>query len=237
MTRLVSPWLLVSAMSLASASAAQQATAAQPGEEGRVTVEQMSAASEENPHGAVIAPVTLPAGSTALYGYAGAPEIGVGFRQGISSVELEARARLNWFQLSAALELVGRLKVLERGSVSLAPTLGLGVVFNSGSTYMDDQNFSGVLLRLSPGLVAGWKVAETVTVLGLVDLPLDIGISKSEQRRFQALGGGGVEVYLGNNVSVLLAGQLGSNTFRERAGLTDTRLGWALKAGLGARLF
>lgn len=235
MTRSVSSWLLLSAMSLASASAAQEATAGQPGEAGRV--EQLSAASEENPHGAVIAPVTLPAGTTALYGYAGAPEIGVGFRQGISSVELEARARLNWFQLSAALELVGRLKVLERGSVSLAPTLGVGVVFNSGATYMDDENASGVLLRLSPGLVAGWKVAETVTVLGLVDLPLDIGISKGEQRRFQALGGGGVEVYLGSNVSVLLAGQLGSDTFRERAGLTDTRLGWALKAGLGARLF
>ncbi|NTX01337.1 hypothetical protein [Myxococcus sp. CA040A] len=237
MTRSVSSWLLVSALLLTSASAAQQATAAQPGEEGRVTVEQAPVSSEEDPLGAVIAPVTLPAGTTALYGYAGAPEIGVGFRQGISSFELEARARLNWFQLSAALELVGRLKVLERGSVSLAPTLGLGVVFNSGSTYMDDQNFSGVMLRLSPGLIAGWRVAETVTILGLVDLPLDIGISKSKSLRFQALGGGGVEVYLGNNVSVLIAGQLGTETFQERAGLSDTRLGWALKAGLGARLF
>jgi hypothetical protein len=192
---------------------------------------------EEDRLGAVVAPVTLPAGATALYGFVGAPELGVGFRQGISGFELEARGRLQWFQLAAVLELGARVKVLERGSLSLAPTLGVGVVLNSGATYMDDDNFSGVLLRVTPGLVAGWRLADTVTLLGLVDVPVDIGLSSDEARRFQALGGGGVEVYLGSNLSVLVAGQLGLETFRERPGLGETRLGWSTRLGLGARLF
>lgn len=237
MTRLASYPVLMSALFLASASAAQPTSAAQAGEEGRASSLEAPAREEVDRLGAVLVPVTLPDGTTALYGYAGAPEIGVGFRQGISGFELEARARLNWFQLSTALELAARFKVLERGALTLAPTLALGVVLNSGATYMDDDNFSGVLLRLSPGLIAGLRLAETVSLVGLVDLPLDIGLTKSDSRRFQALGGGGVEVYLGNDVSVLLAGQLGVETFRERAGFSDTRLGWSLKAGLGARLF
>jgi|GEM_PF-859525 len=191
----------------------------------------------EDPLGAVLAPVTLPDGATALYGFVGAPEIGVGFRQGISGFELDARARLQWFQLSAALELAVRRKVLERGALSLAPTLGVGVVFNSGSTYMDDRNFSGVLLRVSPGLVAGWRVADTVSVLGLLDVPVDLGLSNGQSRRIQALGGGGVEVYLGSSLSVLAAGQLGVESFQERAGESHTRLGFGVRLGLGARLF
>ncbi|QSQ14403.1 hypothetical protein [Myxococcus landrumensis] len=237
MTHFVSRALLASSLLLASTSAAQQAAPAPP-EEGVEEIRFAPRSSDDEDRlGAVIAPATLPGRTTALYGYAGAPELGVGFRQGLSQVELEARARFNWFQISAALELVGRLKVYEEGCVSMAPSLGLGVVFNSGSTYMDDQNFSGVLLRMSPGFVVDWRVAETVSILGLVDVPVDIGLSKSESRRVQALGGGGVEVYLGNGMSVLLAGQLGLEAFREREGLSDTRLGWSLKAGLGARLF
>ncbi|MBZ4422413.1 hypothetical protein [Myxococcus sp. RHSTA-1-4] len=240
MTRLVLSRLLVSALLLVSfqTSAAQESAPALPSGEQRVMDEDTAAGGgEEDRLGAVVAPVTLPAGTTALYGYVGAPELGVGFRQGISGFELEARARLNWFQLSAALELGARFKVLERGALSLAPTLAVGVVLNSGSTYMDEENFSGVLLRVSPGLVAGYRVADTVTLLGLVDLPVDIGLSEDEARRFQALGGGGVEVYLGSNLSALAAGQVGIETFRERPGAGETRLGWSARLGLGARLF
>ncbi|RKI63418.1 hypothetical protein D7X55_20140, partial [Corallococcus sp. AB049A] len=39
--------------------------------------------SQEDPLGSVVAPVMLPAGATALYGYTGAPEVGLGFRQGL----------------------------------------------------------------------------------------------------------------------------------------------------------
>ncbi|MCP3104438.1 hypothetical protein LZ198_36800 [Myxococcus sp. K15C18031901] len=238
MTRPASLASLLPALLFAAPSVAQEPPAT-AGESGAVGTREagLEPPSSEDRLGAVLAPVTLPDGATSLYGYAGAPELGVGFRQGISGFELEARARMNWFQLSAALELGMRVKVLERGALTMAPTLGLGVVFNSGATYMDDDNFSGVLLRLSPGLITGWRVAETVTVLGLVDVPVDVGLSKSDSRRVQVLGGGGAEVYLGNDLSVLVAGQLGVESFRERQGVSDTRLGWNLRVGLGARLF
>ena len=231
---LVSTLLLVSLESAAQAPDAAAVDAAP--REGGADVSLLRGTSED-PLGAVLAPVTLPDGATALYGFVGAPEIGVGFRQGISGFELEARARLQWFQLSAALELAVRRKVLDQGVLALAPTLGLGVVFNSGATYMDDRNYSGVLLRVAPGLVAGWRVADTVSVLGLVDVPVDIGLSNGQSRRIQALGGGGVEVYLGSSLSVLAAGQLGVESFQERSGESHTRLGFNVRLGLGARLF
>ena len=238
MTRLVPSSVLVSALLLVSFEtfAQESASAPAPGEQ-RVMAGEARSDGEEDRLGAVVAPVVLPAGSTALYGFVGAPELGVGFRQGLGGVELEARGRLNWFQLSAALELGVRLEVLKRGPLSLAPTLGLGVVLNSGSTYMDDDNFSGVLARVSPGLVAGYKVGDTVARLGLVDLPVDVGLTRETGQRLQALGGGGVEVYLGSNLSVLAAGQVGVETFRERFGDRVTRLGWSTRLGLGARLF
>jgi hypothetical protein len=240
MTRPASSRLLVSALLLVSLETSAQDSAPVPAAgEQRVTTSDAARLQqvEEDPLGAVVAPATLPDGSTAVYGFIGAPELGVGFRQGISGFELEARGRFHWFQLSAALELAARRKVYEQGALSLAPSLGLGVVLNSGATYMDDDNYSGVLLRVSPGLVVGYRVADTVTLLGLVDVPVDIGLSKEQARRFQALGGGGVEVYLGSNLSVLLAGQLGLETFRERPGEGHTRLGWGTRLGLGARLF
>ncbi|MFP2899309.1 hypothetical protein [Corallococcus sp. 4LFB] len=193
--------------------------------------------SREDPLGSVVAPVMLPAGATALYGYTGAPEVGLGFRQGLGALEVEARARFDWFKLGASLELVGRKEVVRRGAFGLAPTLGVGLVLNSGATYMDDDNFSGVLVRILPGLVAGYRVADTVMLLGLVDLPIDLGLTGDKQRRFQALGGLGVEVYLGGNLSLLAAGQVGVETFQERAGAGHTRLGLTGRVGLGTRLF
>lgn len=193
--------------------------------------------SNEDPLGSVVAPVMLPAGATALYGYTGAPEVGVGFRQGLGALEVEARARFDWFKLGVALEFLGRKEVVRRGAFQLAPTLGLGLVLNSGSTYMDSRNFSGVLVRILPGMVAGYRVADTVELLGLVDLPIDLGLTGDKQRRFQALGGLGVEVYLGGNLSLLAAGQVGVETFQERAGAGHTRLGLTGRVGLGTRLF
>ncbi|RKH47233.1 hypothetical protein [Corallococcus sicarius] len=193
--------------------------------------------SGEDPLGAVVAPVMLPPGGTALYGYTGAPEVGLGFRQGIGGFEMEARGRFDWFKLSASLEVLGRKEVLRRGALQLAPSLGLGLVLNSGATYMDEDNFSGVLVRILPGLVASYRLGDTVALLGLVDLPIDLGLSGDKQRRFQALGGLGVEVYLGSGLSLLAAGQMGLETFQEREGAGHTRLGFNARVGLGTRLF
>jgi len=215
-------WLLALVLTLPAASAAQEGTPP--------TREPWS-------FGAVVAPVTMPEGVTALYGYVGVPEMGAGFRQGISGFEVEGRARLDYFRLAGIFEAAGRKQVLVRGDLSLAPTLSLGLVLNSGSEYLDKDNYPGVLLRLSPGAVAGWRVAETVALLGLVDLPFDLGLSPSGQRRFQALAGGGTELYLAQGVTLLVAGQLGVDSFKRPREDAVTRLGYQVRLGIGARLF
>ncbi len=215
-------WLLALVLALPAASAAQEGT---------------PPAREAWSFGAVLAPVAMPDGTTALYGYVGVPEMGAGFRQGISGFELEGRAKLDYFRLAGIFEGAIRKQVLVRGDVSLAPTLSLGLVFNSGSEYLDADNYPGVLLRLSPGAVASYRVAETVSLLGLVDLPFDLGLSPSGQRRFQALGGGGTEIYLAQGVTLLVAAQLGVESFKRPKEDAVTRLGYQVKLGIGARLF
>ena len=49
------------------------------------------AGAEPRVTGGVMAPASLPAGTNALYGFVGAPELGVGYRQGFGLVEFEAR--------------------------------------------------------------------------------------------------------------------------------------------------
>lgn len=220
MTRLV--WLFALLAFLPTAAAAQAGAAP---------------AREQWSFGSVLAPTTMPDGVTSLYGYVGAPEMGVGFRQGISGFELEARARLDYFRLAGIFEGGVRKQVWAQGNASLAPTLSLGLVLNSGTAYLDADNFGGVLLRLTPGVVAGWRAAETVMVLGLVDVPLDLGLSPTGARRIQALGGGGAEFYLGQDVSLLVAGQLGVESFKAPREPAETRLGYQVRLGIGTRLF
>jgi hypothetical protein len=215
-------WFLALVLTLPVASAAQEAS---------------PPAREPWSFGAVLAPVMMPEGVTALYGYVGVPEMGAGFRQGISGFEFEARARLDYFRLAGIFEGGIRRQVLTRGDFSLAPVLSLGLVLNSGSEYLDKDNYPGVLLRVTPGAVAGWRVAETVSVLGLVDVPIDIGLSPTGSRRIQALAGGGTEIYLGQDVTLLVAGQLGVENFKARRELAVTRLGYQVKLGIGLRLF
>ncbi|HZI10807.1 MAG TPA: hypothetical protein VE153_10495 [Myxococcus sp.] len=81
--------LLVLALLLSTGSFAQA-----PDGEQRVMEGNGASLASEDRLGAVVAPVTLPDGSTSLYGFMGAPELGVGFRQGISGFELEARGWL-----------------------------------------------------------------------------------------------------------------------------------------------
>jgi len=187
--------------------------------------------------GAVVGPAALPDGSMAFYGYVGAPELGAGVRSGHSLLELEARARADYFRASLGLEGLVRARVYERGPLTLAPTLGVGLVLNAGATWLDEDNFDGVFFRLLPGFVASYRVSETVQLLGLADLPLDLGLTPGGARRFQALGGGGVEAFLGEDFTLLVAGQLGVDVLRERPSDVETRLGYALRLGVGFRLF
>lgn len=187
--------------------------------------------------GSVVAPTALPSGGMAVYGFVGVPEIGAGFRQGTSVAEFEARARANYLLLSVGLEVLVRRTLVESGGFTLAPYLGVGFVLASGSTYFDEANFAAASLRVMPGLVASWTASETVRVLGLVDVPLDFGFSPRGAQRHQALLGGGVELYLGQDISLLAAGQLGPEVTKEPLAVTDYRLGYSVRLGLGLRIF
>jgi hypothetical protein len=202
-----------------------------------VAAQEAGAAREEWSFGTVVAPAMLPEGASALYGYIGVPEMGGGFRQGLDGFELEARARLDYFRLSGILEAGVRKAVVTEGPATIAPTLSLGLVFNSGSAYLDADNFGGVLLRVTPGLIVGWRVADTVQVLGLLDLPVDLGLDPTGARRFQALTGGGAEFYLGSGISLLTAAQLGVESFKAPDEPNQVRLGYQLRLGIGTRLF
>ena len=64
--------------------------------------------------GGVFAPASLPAGTNALYGFVGAPELGVGYRQGFGPVEFEARGLFNLFEVSVIGELGVKFAVLHQ---------------------------------------------------------------------------------------------------------------------------
>lgn len=198
---------------------------------------QGAAAREEWSFGTVVAPAMLPEGASSFYGYIGVPEMGAGYRQGLSLFELEGRARLDYFRLSGILEAGARKTLVSEGITTVAPTLSLGLVFNSGSAYLDADNFGGVLLRITPGVIVGWRVADTVMVLGLLDLPVDLGLDPTGAWRFQALPGGGAEFYLGSGISLLTAGQLGVESFKAPREANQVRLGYQLRLGIGTRLF
>jgi hypothetical protein len=194
-------------------------------------------AREEFSFGTMVAPAALPNGSSALYGYVGVPEMGAGYRQGISGFELEGRARLDYFRLAGIFEAGARKVVVKEGPATFAPRLSLGMVFNSGSVYLDKDNDAGVLLRISPGLVVSWNVAETVAVVGLLDVPFDLGLSPTGAHRLQALTGGGAEIYLGSGITLLTAGQIGVENFKAPLKDSVTRVGYQVTLGIGTRLF
>jgi len=192
---------------------------------------------EEWSFGTLIAPGMLPDGATSLYGYVGAPEMGAGFRQGLAHFEIEARARLDYFRLAGIFDVGVRKAVVNQGPATFAPTLSLGLVLNSGTAYLDADNFGAVMVRITPGLVVSWQVTETVAVLGLLDVPFDLGIDPVGARRFQALTGGGAELYLGSSITLLAAGQLGVENFEAPDVPARTRLGYQVRLGIGTRLF
>ncbi len=51
------------------------------------------------------------------------------------------------------------------------------------------------------------------------------------------MAGGGAEVYLGEDLSLSAVGELGVEIFKELRGVTQTRLGYGVRLGLGVRLF
>ncbi|MBM7117754.1 hypothetical protein [Archangium primigenium] len=188
--------------------------------------------------GAMLAPATLPEGGSAVSAWVGVPELGVAYRQGLlPGWEMGARARFDYLRLSTTAEVTSRVRVWTSGDWTLAPELGLGVTGNPGSRYFDTRNVRGWFLRVNPALVATYSVTETVTALGQVEVAYDQGLSTSSYWRVKPLGGVGAEVYIGEDLTLSLLGQLGVDVFHGASRITETQLGYGVRLGLGLRLF
>lgn len=227
MTRLMLVWVLVPLVAVAQET---QPTQLEATETARLETKQES-------FGAVVAPAAMPDGATAVAGWVGVPEAGVTYRQGIVGWEVGVKARFDYLRLAVTGEAVARRRVWASGAWAVAPELGLGLTGDTGSQYFDEENFRGLFLRVSPGVVATWRVAETVAVVGLVEAPFDLGLNPTGTWRFKPMGGGGAEIYLGEDLSVLAVGELGVDAFKEPRGVPRTRLGYGVRLGLGVRLF
>jgi hypothetical protein len=230
MKRLMQAWVLMPWVAMAQGTTAPEKTTPTEMEAARVEDRQRN-------FGAMLAPAVLPDGGSAVAGWVGAPEVGVSYRQGLSGWELGARARFDYLHLSTTVEAVGRWPVWSEGAWAVAPELGLGVTANPGSRYFDAQNLRGWFLRVDPALVATWRVVETVAALGTVEVPYDLGLSPGGTWRVKPLAGVGAEIYLGEDLTLSLLGQLGVDVFKEVRGVTQSRLGYGARLGLGVRLF
>lgn len=187
--------------------------------------------------GAVLMPPAIPAAATAAYGFIGLQEVGGGYRQGLRLFELEARARFNYFHLSLGVDGVLKYRLLQRGRLELAPTIALGVGFNSGSRYIDVRNFNGLFAHVEPGVTFAYRIHDTLRGFALLNVPVDIGLAPAGGYRFMALVGGGVEFYLGDDVSVMVLGALGPDVMRQPNGFNQLNVGYSVKLGVGYRIF
>jgi hypothetical protein len=231
MTRLMLVWALLPLVAVA------QETRGGAGARPEAVSEAVRLEAKRENFGAVVAPAALPDGATALSGWVGVPELGVAYRQGIGGWEIGARGRFDYLRLAVTAEGVVRRRVWTSGALSVAPELSLGVTGNTGSRYFDEQNLQGWFLRVNPAVVASWRVAETVSVVGLVDVPYDLGLSPQGTWRVRPMAGGGAEIYLGEDLSLAAVGELGADVFKELRGVPQTRLGYGVRLGLGVRLF
>jgi hypothetical protein len=182
-----------------------------------------------------IAPAALPAGAISAYALLGAPDVQIGYRQGISIFELEAKASFNYLTTSFALDVGVRMALYKRGMLTLAPAAGLGIVFNSGATYFDARNFGYTALRPRLGFHGSVAFSEVVSGVFLVEVPWAFAFQGGYQATPTA--GIGGEFQLTKELSGLVLGQVGVDVIKEPVGFAYARAAWAVRLGLGYRFF
>ena len=119
----------------------------------------------------------------------------------------------------------------------ISSVIAVGAVFDSGSRYIDDKNFGFVGLRVLPGATMSYRLAETASLVGEVQVPIDFALSRNGGWHYAPVAGGGGEIYLGDNISAGLVMDLGADVIKEPLGVPQTRFKFALRAGLGFRFF
>ena len=198
----------------------------------------LTTADKERLYGAVVAPATLPEGTASAYVFGGVQELGVGYRQGVSStVELEARFKLNYYLISGAIEVLLKHTVASDDVFALAPYIGVGLVHDTGSRWVTQQNFQYTGIRALGGLIGTIRLGDTATAVGELDIPLDLSLSPTHGARFAPLTGGGFELKLSSEITALLMGQIGFTYMKEPLGIPQWGFGYQVKLGLGFRLF
>lgn len=186
--------------------------------------------------GAAVAPAALPAGSISFWGLLGAPEVSVGYRQGFSLLEFEAIGRFHYLELSGTVEAGVRLPAWRRDRAVIAPTFSLGLKANSGLRAFDPYNFAFVALRPRVGVVASIGLSETVQITLLAELPWAIALNVTGFQLTPTIGGG-AEFMLTPKLSLAALGQIGVDVIKEPLGVAVPRVAWAVRFGVGYRLF
>ena len=194
----------------------------------------------ENPKdqiGAVVSPAVLPGGGSSMWVSVGAPELAVGFRQGFGVLELGATARADYLRVGLTGELNARLLALEERWLKLVPNLAVGLTGDTGATYYDEDNVSAFSLRVHPGLLATASIFELFDLLFAFDVPMDFGF-RGDHQRYKLLAGVGGELYVGNDISLMLMVQGGGEGFRNQdTGTMTWRPTVQARFGIGFRLF
>jgi len=187
--------------------------------------------------GGVLMPPVMPQGSSSLYAYVGAPDVGAGYRQGFGGAELEARVLLDYLLVSFTGEVALRLPLFTRGKFDVALRLAVGGGWSSGTEYVDSRNFRGPFVHGNPGAIAGYRIHDTLRVFAQAEVPVDVGTQPWGGYRVKPLVGGGLEYYLSEDFSVMGSGEVGVDLLRAQLGVLAPRVGYSAKVGLGIRLF
>ncbi|MBM4781072.1 MAG: hypothetical protein GQE15_25545 [Archangiaceae bacterium] len=186
--------------------------------------------------GGAFAPAALPAGSIAFWGTLGAPELAGGYRQGFSLLEFEATARFHYLEVSGTVEAGVRLLAWKNERTLIAPTFSMGFKANSGVRAFDPYNFAAFALRPRVGLVASVAASEVLQVVALVDVPWAIALNVTGFQLTPTVGAG-VEFMLNPKLSLVGVGQIGVDVIKEPLGVAVPRPAWAVRVGIGYRLF
>jgi hypothetical protein len=182
-----------------------------------------------------ISPAALPAGAISAYALLGAPDVQIGYRQGISILELEAKASFNYLTSAFALDVGLRMAVYKRGMLTLAPAAGVALVLNSGATYYDARNFGYTALRPRLGVYGSVAFSEVVSGVFMAEVPWAFAFAGGYQATPTA--GIGGEFQLTKELSGVVMGQFGVDVIKEPVGFAYTRAAWAARVGLGYRFF
>jgi len=194
-------------------------------------------ADKKESFGAAVGPAALPAGATAAYAFVGLPEVGGGFRQGLGFAEWEVRARADYLTLSASAEVIGKYALYHWGRLDYGPYLGVGITLSSGARYLDPLTFAFVGLRALGGASLSYRITDTLMLLARLEVPFDWPIGTGGGAHLRALAGGGVELYLADDITAMALGQAGLDWIKEPLGMPVARFGYSLMLGVGVRLF